>query len=134
MEKFGFITFWKNSVDFLIFQLANERANAASPSALAEEYNSGTTRSAAEQRRLQNFLLDVVRSIFQDMNTMDVVILKIMNFAQRLVDADRASLFLVDSRRGQLHAQMFDLGSAVEAEDEKAEGGAAEAGRRKEIK
>jgi cAMP and cAMP-inhibited cGMP 3',5'-cyclic phosphodiesterase 10 len=44
------------------------------------------------------------------MNTMDTVILKVMNFAQKLVDADRASMFLVDSKTGELHAQIFDIG------------------------
>ncbi|XP_052125641.1 cAMP and cAMP-inhibited cGMP 3',5'-cyclic phosphodiesterase 10A-like, partial [Frankliniella occidentalis] len=47
------------------------------------------------QRRLNDFLLTVVKSIFQDMVSMDVLVTKVMNFAQRLVDADRASLFLL---------------------------------------
>lgn len=38
------------------------------------------------------------RSIFQDMVSMDMLVMKIMNFAQRLVSADRASLFLVDNK------------------------------------
>lgn len=33
-----------------------------------------------------------------------------MNFAQRLVDADRASLFLVDSKSKELYATIFDVG------------------------
>lgn len=36
--------------------------------------------------------------------------MKIMNFAQRLVDADRASLFLVDSKSKELYATIFDVG------------------------
>ena len=32
-----------------------------------------------------------------------------MNFAQRLVDADRASLFLVDAKTNQLYARIFDI-------------------------
>lgn len=50
------------------------------------------------------------RSIFQDMVSMDMLVMKIMNFAQRLVDADRASLFLVDSRSRELYATIFDVG------------------------
>lgn len=50
------------------------------------------------------------RSIFQDMVSMDMLIMKIMNFAQRLVDADRASLFLVDSKNKELYATIFDVG------------------------
>ena len=52
------------------------------------------------------------RSIFQDMVSMDTLITKIMNFAQRLVTADRASLFLMDSRTKELYARIFDMGNA----------------------
>jgi cAMP and cAMP-inhibited cGMP 3',5'-cyclic phosphodiesterase 10 len=44
------------------------------------------------------------------MVSMDTLIMKIMNFAQRLVDADRASLFLVDSKSKELYARIFDIG------------------------
>lgn len=40
---------------------------------------------------------------------MDTLIIKIMNFAQKLVDADRASLFLVDAKTNQLYARIFDI-------------------------
>ena len=40
---------------------------------------------------------------------MDKLILQIMNQAQKLVNADRASLFLVDSRNDQLYARIFDI-------------------------
>ncbi|XP_055596828.1 probable 3',5'-cyclic phosphodiesterase pde-5 isoform X2 [Uranotaenia lowii] len=63
-----------------------------------------------KQRKLNEFLLAVVKSIFQDMVSMDMLVSKIMNFAQRLVDADRASLFLVDSRSKELYATIFDVG------------------------
>ncbi|KAL7070807.1 hypothetical protein ACQ4LE_009992 [Meloidogyne hapla] len=61
------------------------------------------------QRKLNSFLLDVVKSIFQDIITMDTVILKVMNFAQKLVDADRASLFLVDNKTQEIYARIFDI-------------------------
>jgi cAMP and cAMP-inhibited cGMP 3',5'-cyclic phosphodiesterase 10 len=48
------------------------------------------------------------------MVSMDAVIKKVMNFAQRLVDADRASLFLVDSKTKELYARIFDMGSGSE--------------------
>lgn len=63
-----------------------------------------------QQRKLNDFLLAVVKSIFQDMVSMDMLVIKIMNFAQRLVDADRASLFLVDSKSKELYATIFDVG------------------------
>jgi cAMP and cAMP-inhibited cGMP 3',5'-cyclic phosphodiesterase 10 len=63
------------------------------------------------------------RSIFQDMVSMDTLIMKIMNFAQRLVDADRASLFLVDSKNKELYARIFDVGiTGNNAEDTKTGG------------
>ncbi|XP_001664102.2 probable 3',5'-cyclic phosphodiesterase pde-5 [Aedes aegypti] len=63
-----------------------------------------------KQRKLNDFLLAVVKSIFQDMVSMDMLVSKVMNFAQRLVDADRASLFLVDSKSKELYATIFDVG------------------------
>jgi cAMP and cAMP-inhibited cGMP 3',5'-cyclic phosphodiesterase 10 len=57
------------------------------------------------------------------MVSMDTLIMKIMNFAQRLVDADRASLFLVDSRNKELYARIFDIGiTSEDAGDSKTEG------------
>lgn len=44
-----------------------------------------------------------------EMISMDTLIVKIMNFAQRLVNADRASLFLVDCKTNQLYARIFDV-------------------------
>ena len=40
---------------------------------------------------------------------MDALIIKIMSFAQKLVNADRASLFLVDPKSNQLYARLFDV-------------------------
>lgn len=44
---------------------------------------------------------------------MDIVIAKVMTFAQKLVDADRASLFLVDHKANELYARIFDMGEGV---------------------
>lgn len=63
------------------------------------------------QKRLNDFLLLVVKSMFQDMVDMDILVMKIMHFAQRLVDADRASLFLIDSKRKEVYATVFDVGA-----------------------
>ncbi|CAG9856919.1 unnamed protein product [Phyllotreta striolata] len=62
------------------------------------------------QKSLNDFLLVVVKSIFQDMVSINSLVIKIMNFAQRLVDADRASLFLVDAKNKELYATIFDVG------------------------
>ncbi|XP_018325357.1 probable 3',5'-cyclic phosphodiesterase pde-5 isoform X2 [Agrilus planipennis] len=73
--------------------------------------------SMNQQRRLNDFLLAVVKSIFQDMVSMDILVTKIMNFAQRLVDADRASLFLLDSKNKELYATIFDVGLETSREN-----------------
>ena len=41
------------------------------------------------------------------MVSVDVVISKILNFAQTLVDADGTSLFLVDTVTNELYAKVF---------------------------
>ncbi|XP_025109858.1 probable 3',5'-cyclic phosphodiesterase pde-5 isoform X2 [Pomacea canaliculata] len=73
----------------------------------AEMHNSMT-----RQRKLNEFLLAVTKSVFQDIVSMDSVIMKIMNYAQKLVSADRASLFLLDHKSRELYARIFDVGSA----------------------
>ncbi|XP_039287265.1 probable 3',5'-cyclic phosphodiesterase pde-5 [Nilaparvata lugens] len=74
--------------------------------------------SIEKQRKLSDFLLAVVKSIFQDMVSMDSLVTKIMNFAQRLVDADRASLFLLDGKNRELYARIFDVrGHESECDD-----------------
>src|SRR4051812_34997118 len=62
------------------------------------------------ERRLNDFLLAVKKSIFQKLFSMDAVMLKIMSYAKKLVNADRASLFMVDSRTKELYARIFDIG------------------------
>ncbi|XP_059614609.1 probable 3',5'-cyclic phosphodiesterase pde-5 [Phlebotomus argentipes] len=74
-----------------------------------------------KQRKLNDFLLAVVKSIFQDMVSMDMLVMKVMNFAQRLVDADRASLFLVDAKSKELYATIFDVGNTGSKPDSGAE-------------
>ncbi|XP_067002756.2 probable 3',5'-cyclic phosphodiesterase pde-5 isoform X2 [Anabrus simplex] len=76
--------------------------------------------SMSKQRKLNDFLLAVVKSIFQDMVSMDTLVMKVMNFAQRLVDADRASLFLLDAKNKELYARIFDVGVS-DMEDESGE-------------
>lgn len=74
--------------------------------------------SMVKQRKLNDFILSVVKSIFQDMVSMDTLIMKVMSFAQKLVSADRASLFLVDAKNKQLYARIFDMTHASEFEEE----------------
>ncbi|XP_048759916.1 probable 3',5'-cyclic phosphodiesterase pde-5 isoform X5 [Ostrea edulis] len=67
-----------------------------------------------KQRKLNDFLLAVTKSIFQDIVSMDTVIMKIMNYAKKLVIADRASLFLLDTKSRELYARIFDTGRVEE--------------------
>ncbi|KAK3090258.1 hypothetical protein FSP39_010459, partial [Pinctada imbricata] len=67
-----------------------------------------------KQRKLNDFLLTVTKSIFQDIVSMDTVIMKIMNYAKKLVNADRASLFLLDTQSRELYARIFDTGKVEE--------------------
>ena len=59
--------------------------------------------------RVRNF-----RSIFIESMSVDTLITQILNQAQKLVNADRASLFLVDIKTNQLYARyqgrfLFDI-------------------------
>ncbi|KAL7670817.1 hypothetical protein ACOME3_005739 [Neoechinorhynchus agilis] len=71
----------------------------------------------ASSRRLSDFLLSVTKSIFKDMNDIDVVLMKILNFAKKLVLAERASLFLVDFEKNELYAKYFDHGNEIKLMD-----------------
>ncbi|BFY99328.1 hypothetical protein BsWGS_02368 [Bradybaena similaris] len=73
-----------------------------------------THSTMIRQRTLSDFLLEVTKSIFQDIVSMDIVIIKIMNFAKALVHADRASLFLLDTRSNELYARIFDDGYSLD--------------------
>ncbi|CAH2985534.1 unnamed protein product [Chilo suppressalis] len=61
------------------------------------------------ERDMTDFLLDVVKAIFEEMVSLDQLIKRILEFAQRLVNADRASLFLVDYINHELVSTVFDL-------------------------
>ncbi|CAG9782068.1 unnamed protein product [Diatraea saccharalis] len=61
------------------------------------------------ESNMTDFLLDVVKAIFEEMVSLDQLIKSILEFAQRLVNADRASLFLVDYINNELVSTVFDL-------------------------
>ncbi|EDO32086.1 predicted protein, partial [Nematostella vectensis] len=69
------------------------------------------SKQITKQKDLNTFLLNVVRSIFDEVCTMDTVIEKIMAFAKKLVNADRCSLFLLDQASEELFANLFDDGN-----------------------
>ncbi|HIE82686.1 MAG TPA: hypothetical protein EYQ00_02050 [Dehalococcoidia bacterium] len=80
--------------------------------------------NVGRQKDMSGFLLSIVRSIFMEMVSMDALIIKIMNFAQKLVTADRASLFLVDSKTNQLYARIFDISGGADKDETAAGAGA----------
>ncbi|KAH3831141.1 hypothetical protein DPMN_104403 [Dreissena polymorpha] len=61
------------------------------------------------QARLNQYLLQSARSLFDDMQNIDLLITKIMTFTKELVSADRCSLFLVD----QVRCVQFHVGNSV---------------------
>jgi len=63
------------------------------------------------------------------MVSMDALVVKVMTYAQRLVDADRASLFLVDSRNKELYARIFDMGNQPDDDKPQPDGGSATQGK-----
>ncbi|CAB4042739.1 cAMP and cAMP-inhibited cGMP 3, 5 -cyclic phosphodiesterase 10A, partial [Paramuricea clavata] len=66
------------------------------------------------QKNLHNFLLDVIKSLFDEMDTVDGVITNVMTYAKRLVEADRCAMFLTDEKTNELHADLFDEGKLDE--------------------
>ncbi|CAG5003106.1 unnamed protein product [Parnassius apollo] len=61
------------------------------------------------EQSMSDFLLDVVKAVFEEMVSLDQLIKRILELAQRLVNADRASLFLVDYKNYELVSTVFDL-------------------------
>ncbi|MFH4979507.1 hypothetical protein AB6A40_006216 [Gnathostoma spinigerum] len=73
--------------------------------------DANTLEDSELQKRLNHFLLEVIKSIFQDIMSMDSLIKKVMAYARKLTNADRASLFLVDHKTNELYARIFDIGT-----------------------
>ena len=51
------------------------------------------------------FLAGIFRTIFTEMTSMNSLIVQSLNQVQKMVDADRASLFLIDTKTNQLYAK-----------------------------
>ncbi|XP_047524274.1 probable 3',5'-cyclic phosphodiesterase pde-5 isoform X2 [Pieris napi] len=58
---------------------------------------------------MYGFLLESVKSIFEDIESLDHVMKRVLEFVQKLVKADRASLFLVDNKKSELVPPLFDI-------------------------
>ena len=53
-------------------------------------------------------MITMFRSIFTDMTSMNSLIVQSLTQVERMVDADRASLFLIDAKTNQLYAKYPD--------------------------
>ncbi|XP_013786130.1 probable 3',5'-cyclic phosphodiesterase pde-5 [Limulus polyphemus] len=73
----------------------------------------------ARQKKLNNFLLTLVSFVLGGFRVLITLLLLVyfQTFAQKLVDADRASLFLVDGNTKEMYARMFDVNEEAENAD-----------------
>ena len=62
-----------------------------------------------EEKLLTDFLASVVSSISCDVVLVDSLLLQVINQCQKMILADRASIFLVDTKTNQLYARLFNI-------------------------
>ncbi|XP_067674184.1 cAMP and cAMP-inhibited cGMP 3',5'-cyclic phosphodiesterase 10A-like [Haliotis asinina] len=62
------------------------------------------------QSKLNDFLLDTTKVLFDEMISIDTLVQTIMYHTKDLVQADRSALFLVDEEKKELFADYFDEG------------------------
>ncbi|XP_041376655.1 cAMP and cAMP-inhibited cGMP 3',5'-cyclic phosphodiesterase 10A-like [Gigantopelta aegis] len=62
------------------------------------------------QSKLNDFLMDTTKELFDDMISIDKLVENILQFSKDLVNADRCSMFLVNEEKKQLYADFFDEG------------------------
>lgn len=109
----GVVEFWRRSCTWKFYEQEEELVYSYLVWGGVALHYADCFTTMEKQKKLNDFLLVVVRSMFQDMVSMDTLMMKIMNFAQRLVNADRASLFLVDTKKREVFATLFDVGAPV---------------------
>ncbi|NWX08519.1 PDE10 phosphodiesterase, partial [Caloenas nicobarica] len=67
-------------------------------------------RGLAKQTELNDFLLDVSKTYFDNIVAIDSLLEHIMIYAKNLVNADRCALFQVDHKNKELYSDLFDSG------------------------
>ncbi|XP_049656914.1 cAMP and cAMP-inhibited cGMP 3',5'-cyclic phosphodiesterase 10A [Accipiter gentilis] len=67
-------------------------------------------RGLAKQTELNDFLLDVSKTYFDNIVAIDSLLEHIMIYAKNLVNADRCALFQVDHKNKELYSDLFDIG------------------------
>ncbi|XP_063047591.1 cAMP and cAMP-inhibited cGMP 3',5'-cyclic phosphodiesterase 10A isoform X2 [Engraulis encrasicolus] len=71
-------------------------------------------RGLAKQTELNDFLLDVSKTYFDNIVAIDSLLEHIMIYAKNLVSADRCALFQVDHVNKELYSDLFDIGEESE--------------------
>lgn len=71
-------------------------------------------RGLAKQTELNDFLLDVSKTYFDNIVAIDSLLEHIMIYAKNLVNADRCALFQVDHNNKELYSDLFDIGEEDE--------------------
>ncbi|XP_064411241.1 cAMP and cAMP-inhibited cGMP 3',5'-cyclic phosphodiesterase 10A [Latimeria chalumnae] len=71
-------------------------------------------RGLAKQTELNDFLLDVSKTYFDNIVAIDSLLEHIMIYAKNLVNADRCALFQVDHKNKELYSDLFDNGEESE--------------------
>ncbi|XP_073075973.1 cAMP and cAMP-inhibited cGMP 3',5'-cyclic phosphodiesterase 10A isoform X2 [Manis javanica] len=71
-------------------------------------------RGLAKQTELNDFLLDVSKTYFDNIVAIDSLLEHIMIYAKNLVNADRCALFQVDHKNKELYSDLFDIGEEKE--------------------
>ncbi|KAK6301410.1 hypothetical protein J4Q44_G00274630, partial [Coregonus suidteri] len=71
-------------------------------------------RGLAKQTELNDFLLEVSKTYFDNIVAIDSLLEHIMIYAKNLVNADRCALFQVDHNNNELYSDLFDIGEESE--------------------
>ncbi|XP_068597463.1 cAMP and cAMP-inhibited cGMP 3',5'-cyclic phosphodiesterase 10A [Brachionichthys hirsutus] len=71
-------------------------------------------KGLAKQTELNDFLLDVSKTYFDNIVAIDSLLEHIMIYAKDLVNADRCALFQVDHNNKELFSDLFDIGEENE--------------------
>ncbi|XP_060098082.1 cAMP and cAMP-inhibited cGMP 3',5'-cyclic phosphodiesterase 10A isoform X4 [Heteronotia binoei] len=72
------------------------------------------SKGLAKQTELNDFLLDVSKTYFDNIVAIDSLLEHIMIYAKNLVNADRCALFQVDHKNKELYSDLFDIGEENE--------------------
>ncbi|XP_069787671.1 cAMP and cAMP-inhibited cGMP 3',5'-cyclic phosphodiesterase 10A isoform X2 [Narcine bancroftii] len=72
------------------------------------------SKGLAKQTELNDFLLDVSKTYFDNILAIDSLLENIMINAKSLVNADRCALFQVDHNKRELYSDLFDIGEVKE--------------------